>query len=49
MQLNEGKRDEYLAIFKALVPKVLAEDGCYEYGATVDLESALTHVTGAPR
>ena len=36
-------------IFKALVPKVKAEDGCYEYGATVDIESALTHITGPPR
>ena len=26
-----------------------AEEGCYEYGATVDIESALTHIIGAPR
>ena len=31
-----GKREEVLAMFKANVPVVLAEDGCIEYGATVD-------------
>ena len=35
--IPEGKRDEFLAIFKDLVPKVLAEDGCVEYGPWVDL------------
>jgi quinol monooxygenase YgiN len=49
VEVKDGKRDEYLQIFKALVPKVRAEEGCYEYGATVDMESALTHITGAPR
>lgn len=49
VEVKEGKREQYLDIFKALVPKVKAEDGCYEYGATVDIESALTHITGPPR
>ena len=31
-----GKRSEVLAHFKANVPAVHAEDGCIEYGATVD-------------
>lgn len=35
-----GKRDEVLANFKANVPAVLAEDGCIEYGATVDCAEA---------
>lgn len=35
-----GKRDEVLAMFKANVPAVLAEDGCIEYGATVDCADA---------
>jgi quinol monooxygenase YgiN len=49
VETKEGKRDEYLAIFKANVPNVLAEDGCLEYGATVDVEgSELSHITGAP-
>lgn len=35
-----GKRDEVLGHFKANVPTVLAEDGCIEYGATVDCADA---------
>ena len=33
-----GKRDEVLKEFRANVPNVLAEKGCIEYGAAVDLE-----------
>jgi quinol monooxygenase YgiN len=33
-----GKRDEILAAFRANVPAVHAEDGCIEYGATIDTE-----------
>ena len=33
-----GKREEVLAAFRANVPAVHAEDGCIEYGATVDAE-----------
>ena len=32
-----GKRDEVLALFRANVPAVRAEQGCVEYGAAVDL------------
>jgi len=35
-----GKRDEVLAAFRANVPAVLEEDGCIEYGATVDCAEA---------
>lgn len=35
-----GKRGEVLEHFKANVPAVLAEDGCIEYGATVDCAEA---------
>ena len=35
-----GKRGEMLEIFNANVPNVHAEDGCIEYGATVDHENA---------
>ena len=31
-----GLRDDVLALFKANVPAVHAEDGCIEYGATID-------------
>lgn len=33
-----GKREEILTAFRANVPAVHAEDGCIEYGATVDAE-----------
>ncbi len=33
-----GKRDEILTAFRANVPTVRAEDGCIEYGATIDTE-----------
>jgi quinol monooxygenase YgiN len=35
-----GKRDEVLGLFKANVPAVHAEDGCLEYGATIDCADA---------
>ncbi len=33
-----GMRDEILKAFRANVPAVHAEDGCIEYGATIDAE-----------
>ncbi len=33
-----GLRDEILEAFRANVPRVHAEDGCIEYGATIDAE-----------
>ena len=33
-----GRRDEILAAFRTNVPAVHAEDGCIEYGATIDAE-----------
>ena len=33
-----GKREEILEAFRANVPAVHAEDGCIEYGATIDAE-----------
>ena len=35
-----GMRADVLTAFKANVPAVLAEDGCIEYGATIDLDDA---------
>ncbi|SPH20496.1 putative quinol monooxygenase YgiN [Ascidiaceihabitans donghaensis] len=35
-----GQRATVLEIFNANVPAVLAEDGCIEYGATVDVPNA---------
>ena len=39
IELAEGRRDEFLEIFAALVPKVRQESGCIEYGPTVDVET----------
>ncbi len=36
VQLVAGKRNDFLAEFHQLVPLVLAESGCIEYGPTVD-------------
>ena len=33
-----GKREEILKHFRANVPNVLAEKGCIEYGAAIDVE-----------
>jgi quinol monooxygenase YgiN len=37
-----GKRDAVLQAFRANVPNVLAEAGCIEYGAAVDVETGLS-------
>ena len=34
--VQASKRDAFLEIFKANIPKVLGEEGCVEYSATVD-------------
>ncbi len=34
--VKASERDTFLEIFKANVPKVLEEEGCVEYAATVD-------------
>ncbi len=35
---KSGMRDVILTAFRANVPRVHAEDGCIEYGATIDTE-----------
>jgi quinol monooxygenase YgiN len=32
-----GKRGDLLKLFKGIIPTVLAEDGCIEYGPVVDV------------
>jgi quinol monooxygenase YgiN len=34
--VQASERDAFLEIFKANIPKVLEEEGCVEYSATVD-------------
>jgi len=41
VEVQPGKRQEYLDIFKELVPKVRAEDGCIAYGPAVDVDSGI--------
>ena len=41
ISLKPGTRAEFLKIFNANVPAVLAEDGCIEYAPTVDADSGL--------
>ena len=37
IELAQGRRDDFLAVLRELVPNVLAEEGCVEYGPWVDL------------
>ena len=41
IEIAEGRRDDFLAAFHRLIPKVLEEDGCIEYGPTVDVETGI--------
>lgn len=41
VRLKAGKKDEFLDVLNANVPKVRAEKGCIEYIPTVDIESGL--------
>jgi len=37
VEVPGGRRDDFLAEFGKVVPKVLAEEGCIEYGPWVDV------------
>ncbi len=37
IEVNDGRRDEFLEIFNKNVPNVLAEEGCIEYAPMIDL------------
>ncbi|WP_422931187.1 putative quinol monooxygenase [Singulisphaera sp. PoT] len=36
IELHPGQRENFLAEFRKLIPHVHAEEGCLEYGPTVD-------------
>ena len=36
-ELNEGTRDQFLQEFHKIIPNVQAEEGCIEYGPTIDV------------
>jgi quinol monooxygenase YgiN len=48
IELQPGKRDDFLREFRQIVLKVRAEQGCIEYFPTVDQASALP-AQGLPR
>ena len=41
IEVAQGRRDEFLAEFRQVVPKVLQEAGCLEYGPMVDVPSGI--------
>jgi quinol monooxygenase YgiN len=42
IELAEGRREDFLGEFRTLVPKVLAEEGCIEYGPWVDVPTVIS-------
>lgn len=48
IELVAGKRQVFLEEFRKIVPLVRAENGCLEYGPTVDVASGL-HLQGPLR
>lgn len=41
IDLRPDTRDRFLDEFHGIIPEVLAEDGCIEYGATVDVATGI--------
>ena len=41
IEINEGRREAFLEEFSKVVPLVLKEQGCIEYGATVDANTCI--------
>jgi quinol monooxygenase YgiN len=41
IEVAAGRRDEFLAEFRKVVPKVLQEGGCLEYGPMVDVPTSV--------
>jgi quinol monooxygenase YgiN len=39
IELRHGQRDAFLAEFRKVVPQVLAEPGCIEYGPAIDAQT----------
>jgi len=42
VELKAGSRDEFLQQFRKIVPDVLGEEGCLEYGPNVDVASNIS-------
>jgi quinol monooxygenase YgiN len=41
IEVQPGRRQEFLRVFGALIPKVLAEQGCREYMPMIDVETSI--------
>lgn len=41
IEIESGRRDEFLAEFRQLVPKVLEEQGALEYAPTIDIPTEI--------
>ncbi len=41
IELAAGKREEFIAAFKQLMPKVQAEEGCLEYEPAIDEKTSI--------
>ena len=41
IEINEGNREAFLEEFNKVVPLVLKEQGCIEYGATIDADTGI--------
>ncbi len=41
IEVAEGRRAAFLAEFRQVVPLVRTEDGCLEYGAAIDVPTAI--------
>ena len=41
IELAEGRREDFLAAFGKVVPSVLEESGCLEYGPMIDLATSI--------
>ncbi len=42
IKIRESQLDSFLEIFKENIPRVLEEEGCVEYSATVDFQSDIS-------
>ncbi len=42
ISIRPGTREGFLAEFHQIVPQVLAEEGCLEYGPTVDADTPIS-------
>jgi len=41
IEVAQGRRNDLLSVVRELVPKVLEEDGCIEYGPAVDVDASM--------